>query len=619
MLEEGRIRYETQGPAAASATPDTLGATVAAPTPRHVPGGASSGRSRRGLARTGGAAAGTRRYDDDVRCRPVRPAPRAPAQSPGVRRRPFCRPPPAPCGSGWRSAWPRAPSSPFAPMRPQRRRSRSRPCPTGPTWWRGRRARAGDGPARRTPVRVELNGRDVTRAFAIRRNGEYRDARRAASRRQHGGRPGTGGAPPPASPTTRCKGRSSRARRSSPGTACPARSTPSAAARSPTPTSTCPRSRASSRRTTRRARRSTSRRPPPTRAGPSRTSCASRPATCDRGQYRSQSCTTASSRSRRWTGPSGVEPQGLRVVRRGLLHGAHRGRRAGRACRTSRCPRASRSCRRRCRTTPWSCNIAVQAESIMMAKEHLVETYGDVRYLFGYGCSGGSIASLQMANAYPGLIRRAHRLLHDAGRPDARPARLRRRCCATSRARPRGSPASCGRDPAGGRHRHAEHVGLPHVGRRPYHYPEMFQPQDRRSGATSRTGSPRRSTTRSTNPRGLRCSLQDYMSNVFGFRPKRVWGPVEKKIGRGLRGPAVRQRRRPVRPACAAGRAASRRPSSSTSTPRSASIDIDYDPQPRRVAADPARIAAAYRCGFVNEGNHLDKVADHRHSRLLPG
>ena len=43
----------------------------------------------------------------------------------------------------------------------------------------------------------------------------------------------------------------------------------------------------------------------------------------------------------------------------------------------------------------------------MMAKERLVEQYGDVRYTIGTGCSGGSIAQHTVANAYPGRSTRA--------------------------------------------------------------------------------------------------------------------------------------------------------------------------------------------------------------------
>ncbi len=39
----------------------------------------------------------------------------------------------------------------------------------------------------------------------------------------------------------------------------------------------------------------------------------------------------------------------------------------------------------------------------MMAKERLVEQYGEIRYTIGTGCSGGSIAQHTIANAYPGI------------------------------------------------------------------------------------------------------------------------------------------------------------------------------------------------------------------------
>ena len=53
--------------------------------------------------------------------------------------------------------------------------------------------------------------------------------------------------------------------------------------------------------------------------------------------------------------------------------------------------------------TGHNCNVAVEAESMMMARERLVERYGEVRYLIGTGCSGGSIAQHTIANAYPGI------------------------------------------------------------------------------------------------------------------------------------------------------------------------------------------------------------------------
>src|SRR5207247_10080652 len=50
-----------------------------------------------------------------------------------------------------------------------------------------------------------------------------------------------------------------------------------------------------------------------------------------------------------------------------------------------------------------NCNLATEAESLVMAKEHLIEQYGTLRYAIGTGCSGGSLVQQQVANAYPGI------------------------------------------------------------------------------------------------------------------------------------------------------------------------------------------------------------------------
>ncbi|PYM17782.1 MAG: hypothetical protein DMD81_07880 [Candidatus Rokuibacteriota bacterium] len=50
------------------------------------------------------------------------------------------------------------------------------------------------------------------------------------------------------------------------------------------------------------------------------------------------------------------------------------------------------------------CNEVVSAEAMMMVKEHVVERYGEVRYTIGNGCSGGSIQQHVIAASYPGLL-----------------------------------------------------------------------------------------------------------------------------------------------------------------------------------------------------------------------
>ena len=51
-----------------------------------------------------------------------------------------------------------------------------------------------------------------------------------------------------------------------------------------------------------------------------------------------------------------------------------------------------------------NCNTITSAETVLMLKEHIVESYGSIRYTFGEGGSGGSIGQLAVTNAYPGLL-----------------------------------------------------------------------------------------------------------------------------------------------------------------------------------------------------------------------
>ncbi|MDQ6835436.1 MAG: DUF6351 family protein, partial [Actinomycetota bacterium] len=50
-----------------------------------------------------------------------------------------------------------------------------------------------------------------------------------------------------------------------------------------------------------------------------------------------------------------------------------------------------------------NCNLLTEAESLVMAKEHVIDHYGQIRWTIGSGCSGGSLVQQQVANAYPGL------------------------------------------------------------------------------------------------------------------------------------------------------------------------------------------------------------------------
>lgn len=50
------------------------------------------------------------------------------------------------------------------------------------------------------------------------------------------------------------------------------------------------------------------------------------------------------------------------------------------------------------------CNLYVSAETMMMIKERITETLGEIRYTIGNGCSGGAEAQHSIAENFPGLL-----------------------------------------------------------------------------------------------------------------------------------------------------------------------------------------------------------------------
>lgn len=254
----------------------------------------------------------------------------------------------------------------------------------------------------------------------------------------------------------------------------------------------------------------------------------------------------------------------------------------------------------------YNCNLAVQAESIIMAKEHVIEAYGDVRYTIGIGCSGGSIASLTIANAYPGLY---DGLIVACTMPEA-PVNDLLDC--KQEVAFWENPAAWSPGVVWTESQQAAAAGLAstsvcHAWVEAFHYPDVFNPTTGVGCGISSSDSSMIYNAQ-TNPGGLRCSFQDYMVNVFGLRPPDRWGPVEQKLGHGfanrwydnvgvqygLRALQSGQ----ISPAQFADLNA-----------KIGGIDIDYNAQAQRIDADPAAISRAYASGVVNEANNLNQVA----------
>ena len=181
--------------------------------------------------------------------------------------------------------------------------------------------------------------------------------------------------------------------------------------------------------------------------------------------------------------------------------------------------------------TGHNCNLAIEAESLIMAKERLIENYGDVRYTIGTGCSGGSIVQQTVANAYPGAVYDG--LVITCAYPDM---------------------MSAGAQFADYHLLRLYFENPSHWGTGVFWPPVQWGPVEGRpdpvnaitadeglfKGATNPVGGcvPGRSgaTTRRRNPGGVRCSILDYMINLLGPRPQSVWSDMERRAGHGFAG-----------------------------------------------------------------------------------
>lgn len=241
-----------------------------------------------------------------------------------------------------------------------------------------------------------------------------------------------------------------------------------------------------------------------------------------------------------------------------------------------------------------NCNPVLQAESMFMAKEHVIETYGDVRFTMGRGGSGGALAQQWVANAYPGLY---DGLLLGQSFPDGWSTGQEIEDCALLHSY-WGDPERWGPGVAWTPAQQAAVTGhgsvsVCHAWTTVFGYQELLDPALGRSCGvpTSKRYS------RVDNPAGVRCSLQDYTVNVLGRRAgdgfaRRPYDNVGIQYGlQALRAGLIA-------PAQFADLNAA-----------VGSHDIDYVAQQTRTAADPGAVETAYRSGLVNQGDAMDDVA----------
>ncbi len=250
-----------------------------------------------------------------------------------------------------------------------------------------------------------------------------------------------------------------------------------------------------------------------------------------------------------------------------------------------------------------NCDLPLQAESLVMAKEHVIKSYGTLRYTIGTGCSGGSLAQQWIANAYPGVYQG---ILPTCSFPDAWSTASQFLdyhilLAYFTHISKWGlgvvwTPSQMG-DVLGGPD------GVQNAGVSDAAQFHVAVPTDPCSGTTSADRyNPL------TNPGGVRCTIQDAAINVFGPEPKALWSANEKKVGHGFVRPPIDNVG--VEYGLGALKSGEITPADFADlNAKIGGLDIDTNPIAARSNGASPALARAYRSGMINEANNLNQTA----------
>ena len=250
-----------------------------------------------------------------------------------------------------------------------------------------------------------------------------------------------------------------------------------------------------------------------------------------------------------------------------------------------------------------NCNLVTQAESMVMAKERLIEQYGEIRFTIGTGCSGGALAQQQVANAYPGIYQG---ILPACSFPDAWSTGQQLAAYNLLRAYHE-NPTKWGTgvlwDPVSiglveGHPNHVNSIVFDSI-----YWTDLGVPDDGCAGVPAA-----QVYDAETNPGGVRCTLTDYMINVTGPRAPDEWGPQEKALGRGFGGlpldnVGVQYGLDPLEKGLI---------TPAQFTDLNAKIggrSIDIQPTAERFSASRDALRNAYASGGINSTNNMDSLA----------
>lgn len=257
--------------------------------------------------------------------------------------------------------------------------------------------------------------------------------------------------------------------------------------------------------------------------------------------------------------------------------------------------------------TGHNCNLVTAAESLMMAKERLIEQYGEIRYTIGSGCSGGSITAQTVANAYPGIYQG---IVTMCTYPDAMSTAAQFADLHLLRA--------YFEDPSqwapgvvwlptqyGDVEGHLTHLNA--VTSDELFFKAAVNPSEPCPGSRPTVAGDRSTLyDADTNPGGVRCSVPEMLKNALGARPESVWSAAEREVGHGFAGlPVGNEGIMYGLRALEAGRIT---PAQFVDlNAKVGGLGIDGQAIPERIRGDLGSVRNAYRSGAINE---FQNVAD---------
>ena len=270
-----------------------------------------------------------------------------------------------------------------------------------------------------------------------------------------------------------------------------------------------------------------------------------------------------------------------------------------------------------------NCNTVVSAESVMMLKERIIERYGEIRYTFAQGLSGGSIQQHEIANAYPGLLdgiqpNASYEDMLSGALVEVDDCHLMRRVFTTisptlwtdraQQAAAQGNAAPVNPTDLTACEAWDRSFGdfqNPAFSQPSPPLPPFLQscfPLPLTADQQAQLYDP------TTNPAGCRSTFQDFAVAVFGRRHRSAWTAAERAAGFGFaKSPFDNVG---VQYGLKALNAGTITPEQFVNLNESiGGLDIDHAFVPRRTVADPGAVRAAHRSGMAHDAARLDNVA----------